>query len=192
MVELMLGHAGAEVLQLEANFTALRILRLDRHANGALDGDPDTLQGQTSFLARLDLVAPLHDAGIDQSLRVRLGVRLKDEDPSDNTHLRTGEAGAVGVSHQGRHPLDEAQQIIVEALDLARRHPERRVGVLPDLSKGEPSAGFRLRIQLLVPDLSVLFGHAGSLVRRCRLQALRIDVDDGAQPGLAHGRGGGC
>ena len=159
MVELVLGYAGAEVLQLEANVSALRIVRLDRHANGALDRYTDALERQTPFLGRFDFVAPLHDVGVDERLGLRFGVGLKDEHPTDDTHLVRGQAGAAGVSHQSRHPLGEAQQIVVEALDLARLHPQRRVRVLPDLSEGEPSAGFRLGVQLLVLDLPVLFGH---------------------------------
>jgi hypothetical protein len=55
--------------------------------------------------------------------------------------------------------LDQALEILVEALDLARLHAQDRIGVLPDLGKRDPPPGLRLGVELLVPDLAGLVRH---------------------------------
>src|SRR5919201_5047943 len=83
--------------------------------------------------------------------------------------------------------LDQAPEIVVEGIDVARLHPQGRVRILADLSKRDPAPGLRLRVELLVPDLTGLVRHR----RDFRSEALRVDVHDGGQTGTAHrGRGG--
>ena len=47
-------------------------------------------------------------------------------------------------------------EVLVELLDLARRHPQRRIGVLADLRERRLAQRLALRVELLVSDLSCL------------------------------------
>lgn len=184
MVELVLHNSSAQVFELEPKVGASGVLPFDLDSQGALHRNPHPLHRQAALFSGLDFVAPTHDSGIDQHLGLRIGVQPEDEQPANDAHLRCGEADAVRVDHQRRHPPNEVLQVLVEAFDLPCRHAQRRVRILPDLGKRETPSGFRLGIELLVAYLSVLLGHSRSL----GLEALRVDVDDHVQTRLAHRR----
>src|SRR6266536_491421 len=102
---------------------------------------------------------------------MRLLVLLEDADPLQNAYLGSREADAVRVVHQLAHPLQQPAQVFVEALDVARPHPQDRIGILPDLCEREPPARLRLGVELLVArelSLSLVIGHGASVVGSTR------------------------
>ncbi len=122
-----------------------------------------------------DLVGALDDPRIDERAHLVL-VLLEDEDAAEGSDLVAREANAVRVLHQPFHAVDQPAEVVVEALDLARLHPQHGVAVLADLrERGEANRLFlRIALLLFLDDLADFFGHAGSLGRGTSL-------DEGAQ-----------
>ena len=65
-------------------------------------------------------------------------VLLEHEQAAQHLDLVAGEPDAAGVLHQPLHAIDQASEVVVEALYLAGRQLQDGVGVLPDLrERGE-------------------------------------------------------
>ena len=77
-----------------------------------------------------------------------LAVVHEHEEPAQHSDLRRGEPDAVRLVHERGHSLDEALEVVVERLDLARLHPEHGVAVLADPREREKPA--RLALELLL------------------------------------------
>ena len=88
-----------------------------------------------------------------------------DEHAAHDADLGRSQPDPARVVHQAEHPRGQAPQVVVEGLDLGRRHAQRRVWVLADLGEREPPPRLLLRIsllaRLLLDDLSVLLRHGG-------------------------------
>ena len=58
---------------------------------------------------------------------------MEDEEAPEDADLCRGEPDALGVVHETDHALGHADELLVEALDLVRAHPQHRVAVLAHL-----------------------------------------------------------
>src|SRR5205085_721284 len=165
VVELVLGHPSRELLELEPYRPAALVAPLDRHADTPLDRHEHALEGEAALVVRLGLLASLDDRRVHERRGRLFLVALEDEDPPQDADLRRGDADTSRILHQVPHPRDERLEVVVEALDLARLHPQDRVGVLADLGKRETAPCLLLGVVLLLlvcPDLAC-FGHLDSL-----------------------------
>ncbi len=119
-----------------------------------LDRDHDTLERQAPLVVGDALVRGLDRPRVHERERLLLRVGPEDEDAAKDADLRRREAQAVRVVEQLLHSLDEARELLVEALDLVRLHPQGRIRVLADLGERDVAPGLRLGVELLVPDFT--------------------------------------
>jgi hypothetical protein len=155
------------------------VLAFEPHAERALDRGEDALQRETALIVRLDLLAALNDHRIDDGGRSVVLAAVEDKDALQDPHLIRGEADSARVFHQGRHPLDESPEIVVELLHRPCDHPQRGVGVLADLCQRETPPYFLFGIELLLADLTLDLchsGHTSGVERSERDAILRQDV----------------
>src|SRR2546425_11149726 len=156
MVEFVLNNTSSERVELPPDILALRILAFERDPHGACNRDAHALQREAPLVLGLALVRALDDPRIDDGARPLL-VRFEDKEPPEHTDLGRGEADTLRVAHQRGHPLDKTPKVVLEVHDLVRRQPERRVGILADLSERQPSTCVSLGVELVsVAHLAVL------------------------------------
>ena len=127
---------------------ALRVDALDRHRRRALDRHQHLAERETALVVDLALLRALRDPRIDQ--HAILAVRREDEDAAEDADLRRRQPDPVRLVHERRHALDQALEVVVEGLDLAGLHPQRRVAVLADAREREEPARLALEILLVV------------------------------------------
>ena len=124
-------------------------------ATRALDRDEHALEREATFVRNLGLLERFGDLGIDDR-RHFVGVRLLEhEQPLQDAYLGRREPDAAGVVHQVRHPVGEPHQVVVEALDLTRAHPQDGVRVLADLGERDATTRLRLSVDCVV-ELSLV------------------------------------
>src|SRR6187551_1517143 len=96
MVDLVLGDARRQPLELQPDVAALLVLGLDGHGERPLDRHADALHGEAALLLDVRLVRALDDARVDEREHLVL-VLLEDEDAPQHADLVPGEAHAVRV-----------------------------------------------------------------------------------------------
>src|SRR5690242_6405942 len=168
VVELVLHHARIALLEIELDVLAVLVLALDRDLGRSFDRNRHALHREAALRVAELYLGRLRQSGIDERpWGLVLALRLEDEHPPQGADLRPCKPDAVRFLHQLFHPLDEPAQIVVEALDLVRAHPQHRIGVLPDLRQREPSTRLAFRVELLFENLTLLFdvfvSHGASL-----------------------------
>ena len=108
----------------------------------ALDGNVHLAQRKTSFVVGRRVLGALRDDRVDED--AVLAVVDEDEDAPQHADLRRREADSLRLVHERRHALGEAQEVVVELLDLPRLHPENGIPVLPDPRERYQPARFAL------------------------------------------------
>ena len=97
------------------------------------------------------LVRALDDHRVDDHARPVV-VGLEDEQAAEHADLSRGQAYALRLLHERRHPVDEPAEVVVELHDLVGDESERRIAVLPDLPEREAAARVGLGFGALVLD----------------------------------------
>ena len=120
MIELVLGDARSRLHELEPLRLAGDVRALDRDLERALHGHEHTLDGEATLLVRRRLLRTLREDRVHE--HVVLALVDEDEEPAQYADLRRGEAYSLSLVHQRRHPLDEARELLVEALHLTSLH----------------------------------------------------------------------
>ena len=149
------------------NLGSVLVPALDHDRRRPLDREEDALDREAALVLESRHLAALHDLRVRERDGLVLG-DLEDEQPLQHADLRRREPDPVGVDHELLHPLDEAPQVVVELLDRARGHLQRRVRVLADLRERQPSSRLLLGVELLVLDLSLDLRHRAGLYPRGR------------------------
>ncbi len=114
------------------------------------DGHVHALQGEAALVRELGLAGTIDDLRVDDGGRLVFVTRLEDEEPLEDANLRRGESDTAGVVHELGHPVGEADEVLVEAVDLVRAQPQHRIGVLPDLGERHAAPRLDLGVELLV------------------------------------------
>ena len=122
-------------------------------ADGALDRDEHALEREATFVRNLGLLSLDGDLGIDDR-RHFVGLRLLEhEEALQDAYLGGRKPDAARVVHQVRHPVRQPHQVVVEAVDLTRAHPQDGVRVLPDLGERDATTRLRLSVDVLFVEL---------------------------------------
>ena len=177
MVELVLHDPGRRQPELEPDPTAGGVGALDRDRRRTLHRDEDVVERETALVVDVRLLGAEGDDGVHE--HAVLVLVDEDEEPPQDADLRRREPHALRLVHQRRHPLHEADEVVVEGLDLPCLHAQRRVAVLPDPRERDDAARLALeralvlgerRLVLLRPD--VLVALVLVIVRRHRAASL--------------------
>jgi hypothetical protein len=158
MVQLVLDDARRERFELEPHRPAPLVLGLDGHPHLALDRHQNSLERQAALVLGRGLLARRHDPRVDEHVGFAV-VRLQHAETLEHPDLGGRQPDSVRIRHQCRHPLDQPEEIVVERIDLAGGHPQHGIRVLADLRKREPPPRSLLRVELVIPDLSVFVGQ---------------------------------
>jgi hypothetical protein len=184
MVELVLNDPRRRAFEVVSDLLPALVEPFDPHGGRAHDGHRDALNGEATFVVRVDLVASPDDLRIDERCDLIL-LRGEDEDAAENADLGRREADAVGLLHQLAHPRHEPAQVVVELLDGARLHAEDGVGVLPDLRQRKLPSRLVLGVELLGSYLSFHLRHGrhtSGVERREREAIMRQGVSRAETP----------
>ncbi len=177
MVGLVLRDAGVRLLELVADVRPVLVLAGDHDRDRALDRQEHALDREAPLVLDRRLLAALDDLRVCERDGLVLG-NLEDEQALQDPDLGRGEPDAAGVDHELLHPVDEPPEIVVELLDRARGHLQRRIRVLADLREREPSPRLLLGVELLFLDLSLDLRHEAGLYPR-RRGSQDVEGDDG-------------
>jgi len=162
MVELVLCRPGIRPFEVVDDAFAALVLPFEPDAHGTLDRREHALERQATLVVDLDVVASTPDHWVDDRMNPAVA-GCEHEQTAKDPDLRRGEANADCVLHQRRHPHDQLLQVVVELLHRMRLHPQHRIGVLTDLRKRQPTAGFALGLDSFLLEPLFGFAHEGTL-----------------------------
>ncbi len=118
-------------LELERHRRPVGVLRLELHLRGALDGDAHRPEREAALRVGLRVVSERRDDRVHE--QAVLAVERADEEAAEDPDLGRREPDALGVVHEGDHPLAHLVELVVELTDLVGAHPQDGVAVLADL-----------------------------------------------------------
>jgi hypothetical protein len=186
VVDLVLHAPRTTAFQVERHLLAALVSSLDPHRGRALHRNEHALKGQAALVLGDDLVALPGKARIDDRGGAVAVATVEDEDAAKDADLGGRETDADRIHHQCLHSLDEPQEIVVELLDGIRDHPQRRIGILPDLGERElpprVSLGVEFRVDDYLPFDLAHSGHTSGVERRERESIMRQGVTRAETP----------
>src|SRR5438552_974906 len=167
VVGLVLGDARVRLLELVPHLGAVLVLAPDRDLRRPLDREKHALDREAALVLDRRHLAAVDDLRVRERDGLALG-DLEDEQPLQNSDLGRGEPDPVRVDHELLHPVGELAQVVVELLDRAGGHLQRRVRVLADLRERHSPSSLLLGVELLLLDLSLDLRHRAGLSPRRR------------------------
>ena len=132
MVHLVLDHARLEAGCLDEAGFSLLVDRSYAHVDGALDVDRDAGYREAALVEHLLVLAGPLDLRVRERDHRRVGAHAIDEEALRDAELGRGEAHAVGVAHDARHPAHLPAERVVEAVDRRRARLQDRVAQAAD------------------------------------------------------------
>ena len=154
VVELVLHDPCGRQLQLELDALPVLVEPLDGHGGRALDRHEHLPQREAALVLDVRLLRALRDHGVHE--HAVLALVHEDEQPAQDADLGRREPDALRLVHEARHALDEAPEVVVDVLDLARLHAQRGVAVLPDPRERDQAPRLALELQLVALALLVI------------------------------------
>ena len=119
VVDLVLDHAGEQVVTLHDDLGAVEVDAAHRDPLGPDHLEPEARDGEAALVGQ-HLTLGLHDHGVDHHARAVALVQVEGEETLAHPHLRGGQADALFEVHRVEHAVDQGDQVVGELLDLAR------------------------------------------------------------------------